>query len=167
MMTMKKQSAGAKQMNVPFPHTAKSLDKGQSLLEFAMVLPILLLITFGTIEFGRAYFQYNTLTKAIRDGARHMSEAVYNTTERDRMKNLVVYGNVNGTGTPIMPGLTTSKIVLSPDANDSTTPVSPPNWVTVSVNAYPFSTLLPGLIPLNATFSPSIQMRYVGANASY
>jgi Flp pilus assembly protein TadG len=153
-------------MRIPISYKYPNPQRGQSALEFAMVLPILLLIAFGTIEFGRAYFQYNTLSKGIRDGARHMSEAVYNTSQQTAMKNLVVYGNINGTGNPILPGLTTSQIVLAPAANDSTTPGNPPNWVTVSVNAYPFSPIVP-MIRLNATFSPSIQMRYVGANASF
>ena len=30
---------------------------------------MLLLICFGVIEFGRAYYTYNILTKAVRDGA--------------------------------------------------------------------------------------------------
>ena len=140
---------------------------GQSVLEFAMVLPLLLLIVFGIIEFGRAYYQYNTLTKAIRDGARYMSKHVYSATYETSTKNLVVYGNTFGTGTPILPGLTTARIVVTP-APSGATLASPPDWLTVSVNAYPFSSLVPSFIPMsNVTFSPSIQMRFMGANASY
>ena len=46
-------------------------DKGgQSLIEFALVLPILLLVLFGITEFGRAIMVKNVLHTAAREGAR-------------------------------------------------------------------------------------------------
>jgi len=46
-------------------------DKGgQSLIEFALVLPILLLVVFGITEFGRAIMTTNILNTASREGAR-------------------------------------------------------------------------------------------------
>jgi Flp pilus assembly protein TadG len=44
--------------------------RGQSLVEFALVLPIFLLVMMGIIDFGRAIFSYNSLSNATRDGAR-------------------------------------------------------------------------------------------------
>lgn len=153
--------------NEPKQVLSSQLERGQSVLEFALILPLMLVVTLGIIEFGRAYYQYNTLTKAIRDGARYMSKHVYSSAYETNTKNLVVYGNTFGTGTPILPGLTTAKIVVTPVPSGAT-PASPPDWLTVSVNAYPFSSHVPSLIPLsNVTFSPSIQMRFMGANASY
>ena len=43
---------------------------GQSLIEFALVLPILLLVVFGITEFGRAIMTVNVLNTASREGAR-------------------------------------------------------------------------------------------------
>jgi Flp pilus assembly protein TadG len=43
---------------------------GQALVEFALVVPILLLLVFGIIEFARAWQTYQTLTDAAREGAR-------------------------------------------------------------------------------------------------
>ena len=43
---------------------------GQSLIEFALVLPILLLVLFGITEFGRAIMVTNVLYTAAREGAR-------------------------------------------------------------------------------------------------
>jgi Flp pilus assembly protein TadG len=43
---------------------------GQALPEFALVLPLILLILFGAIELGRAVYIYNTLANAARQGAR-------------------------------------------------------------------------------------------------
>src|SRR6266850_2002535 len=44
--------------------------RGQALVEFALVLPILLLIIFGIIDAGRLIFTMNTVGNAARTGAR-------------------------------------------------------------------------------------------------
>lgn len=44
--------------------------KGQALVELALVLPVLLIIVFGLIDFGRAMYTKNTLNNAARSGAR-------------------------------------------------------------------------------------------------
>lgn len=45
-------------------------EKGQALVEFALVLPILLLLILGMIEYGWALNGKITLTNAVREGAR-------------------------------------------------------------------------------------------------
>ncbi len=45
-------------------------NRGQALVEIALVLPLLLLIIFGIIEFGRIFSAQLTLTHASREGAR-------------------------------------------------------------------------------------------------
>lgn len=45
-------------------------EKGQSLTEFALALPILALLLFAVIQFGVAFNNYVTLTDATRAGAR-------------------------------------------------------------------------------------------------
>jgi hypothetical protein len=44
--------------------------RGQALVEFALVLPILLLLMMALFDFGRAVFAFNTVSNAARDGAR-------------------------------------------------------------------------------------------------
>lgn len=44
--------------------------RGSELVEFAFVLPILLLLFFGILWFARAYNTYETMTQAAREGAR-------------------------------------------------------------------------------------------------
>ena len=44
--------------------------RGQALVEFALVFPVLVLILLGIFEVGRAVFAYNTLGNAAREGAR-------------------------------------------------------------------------------------------------
>jgi hypothetical protein len=45
-------------------------DQGAAAVEFALVLPVLLLIIFGIIDFGRMLNAQITLTEAAREGAR-------------------------------------------------------------------------------------------------
>ena len=44
--------------------------KGQALVEFALVLPLLALLIMGILEFGRAWNTKQILTDAAREGAR-------------------------------------------------------------------------------------------------
>jgi Flp pilus assembly protein TadG len=45
-------------------------DRGAALIEMAFTLPLLLLISIGIIEFGRAFQTWQILTNAAREGAR-------------------------------------------------------------------------------------------------
>ena len=44
--------------------------RGQALVEFALIIPLFLLLLVGIFDLGRAVFAYNTLTNAAREGAR-------------------------------------------------------------------------------------------------
>lgn len=44
--------------------------KGQAVVEFAMILPILMLILLGILEFGRFYNAWLMVSQASREGAR-------------------------------------------------------------------------------------------------
>ena len=45
-------------------------EKGQNLVEFALVVPLLLLLVIGIAEFGRAWMTRNILTGAAREAVR-------------------------------------------------------------------------------------------------
>ena len=45
-------------------------ERGQALLEMAVTLPLLLLVSVSIFEFGRAYQTWQVLTNAAREGAR-------------------------------------------------------------------------------------------------
>ena len=46
-------------------------ESGATMVEFAIVLPVLCIFIFGAIDFGRALKVYNNLSAAARDGARY------------------------------------------------------------------------------------------------
>ena len=45
-------------------------ENGQTMVEFALVLPVLVVLLFGIIQFGTAFNNYVSLTDAVRAGAR-------------------------------------------------------------------------------------------------
>lgn len=57
----------------------KRRRKGQTLVEFAITLPILLILVFGVIEFGRVFQAWVTLQNAARTAARYASTGQFNT----------------------------------------------------------------------------------------
>ena len=103
------------------PKTLLRGERGQSLVEFALTLPMLLVVMFMITEFGRALYQYNVMAQATREGARVAvvnSEANAPTVGEDRMTaflnslgidfaddldlNVAVVDNYNGTGTKVV-----------------------------------------------------------------
>ena len=66
-------------------------DDGAALIEAAFVLPMLLFISIGIIEFGRAFQTWQVVTNAAREGARvavlpGMSDDAIKTRVTDYMK---------------------------------------------------------------------------------
>lgn len=118
-------------------------ERGVATLEFAICAPLLLLLMLATAEIGRLLFQYNTLTKAVRDGARYAADhaegapGVVNITSplETQTINLVVKGNTAGTGPSLLPGT----IVVSVDDADE-------GFVSVSAT-YQYTPMLGGTLP--------------------
>ena len=48
----------------------RTSDRGAAAVEFALVLPLLLLLVFGIVDFGRVYHEQVTLTHGAREGVR-------------------------------------------------------------------------------------------------
>jgi Flp pilus assembly protein TadG len=46
-------------------------ERGQGLLEFALVISFLLITMFGIIDFARVFFGYATMSNGVREGARY------------------------------------------------------------------------------------------------
>lgn len=54
--------------------------RGQALVEFALIVPIFVLVTVGIFDGGRALYTFNALSNAAREATR---EAIVNQTEAD------------------------------------------------------------------------------------
>ena len=55
---------------LPLRRRGRNLSRGQALVEMALILPILLLVVGGIIQFGVAFWGQNTLTQVARDTGR-------------------------------------------------------------------------------------------------
>ena len=82
-------------------------DDGQAYVEFALILPVLLLVVMGIIQFGTAFKDYIALTDAVRVGARQgaVSRSIVDPTQR---VPLIVAKTKGAAGT-----LDTSKMVIT------------------------------------------------------
>jgi Flp pilus assembly protein TadG len=56
-------------------------ERGASLVEFALVLPILVLLVFGVIEFGTTYNNYLSIRGGAREGARQADVGNFGTNQ--------------------------------------------------------------------------------------
>jgi Flp pilus assembly protein TadG len=60
------------------------IEKGQSLVELAVSLPVILLILLGTFDFGMALFSYSILRDAAQEGALYAS---FNPGNKEQIEN--------------------------------------------------------------------------------
>lgn len=144
-------------------------ERGVQLAELAIVLPLLMIMFAATAEFGRYFYAYTTLAKGARVGSRYLVTACNKSYEDTNAKNLVVYGNVAGTSSPILPGLDPTQIsIIRKDSAGNVITDGVPQTVTVTVTGLNFSPVfdLGGLmrnnsLSLNVALNPSVTMRYL------
>lgn len=148
-------------------------QKGVAILEFALILPFLLILTFLTIDFGRAIWEYNTLTKAVRDASRYL--ATQPPGEKiTQARNLMVYGKLtlDGTETPLAVNLSLANVPAPTDPPSTpacctwqevtTTAVNGSSivikTVTVRISGYTFNSMFTGAfgLPFGAITFPDI-----------
>src|SRR5688500_18641272 len=80
-------------------------ERGAALVEFALVVPLLMIMMCATIDFGLAVYTLNNLTAAVREGGRYaatLEKTMWNTTPavaQDSVRNRVyayIVGMNNG-----------------------------------------------------------------------
>jgi len=149
----------------------KRSERGVQMVEFAICMPILLMLFAVAGEMGRLYFMNTTLAKGTRLAARYLTTVPLNTSQNTTLyyanaKNMVVYGKITPAlnDKPIVPGLTTNKVVVTATGGTSIIP----QFITVQITGVNFTPLLnlgkvinnPGLT-LAVPLSPSTTMRYL------
>ncbi len=80
--------------------------KGNAVIEFAFMAPLLLVVLSGMSEIGRAYFQANAVEKGLRAGALFAARnaAPLSPSARTAARNLVMTGTIDGSGPFLVPG---------------------------------------------------------------
>jgi Flp pilus assembly protein TadG len=140
-------------------------ENGTQMIEFALVFPVLILLFAGTVELGRLFYTYTTLSKATRAGARYLSTVPNVATSTDAAKRVVLCGNPNVCGDAnnpvIVPGLAAANIVVTPPVAGAQ-----PKYVTITITGYNYQFLAFNLNAMtggnfNISLSPSTRMRYM------
>jgi Flp pilus assembly protein TadG len=148
--------------NITILQTSRERQRGLAAMEFAIALPLLILLALAVTELGRGLYQYNTLTKAVRQGVRHLSDVAIGTVGHIDIsghiadtQNLVVYGDVDGGTTPVLPGFSTANVTVG--TVNVTLPGGgiTPNHVQVSAS-YTFTPLFPALSNLGYAMVPTM-----------
>lgn len=147
-------------------------QRGLAAIEFAITLPLIVLIALAVTELGRGMYQYNTLSKAVHDGARFLSDRAVNTVgdiEIDTglelaTKRVVVYGTIDPSGDPILHNpddpFTVDKVDVTSDLIPLSDLGSDHNHVIVTAR-YTFKPLFPALSALGYSLIPEISVTAV------
>ena len=113
-------------------------ERGAAVVEFALVLPILMLLVFMFIDAARGFYTVNSLVSSVREGARHGSARIVScpasatevTSVKDRViRNAVMFGGAQVTRAMV-------EVEMRPSGG-------PCESVVVRVRNYPFRTLTP------------------------
>lgn len=127
-------------------HPHPSTQRGIATVELALVLIPLIMLLFGITEFGRAFYQYNTLVKSTRNVARYLSTQLP-AQHLAEATCLAVYANTTcSPGKEIVPGLNTTMISICDATSCPATHYNVPkiegsgnmNLVTVSIVNFTF-----------------------------
>ncbi len=138
--------------------------RGNAMIEFALSFTFLFSALAGAFQFGYSFQIYNTLESGVRDAARYASLRVYDSASSSpsaaylsAVRNMTVYGDPDGSGTAIVPGLAPANISVTMTFDHGV-----PYQVTVAVVNYPIDAVF-------ATFTlnnkPAASFPYLGRYA--
>ena len=156
--------------------------RGQAAVEMAFLVPLLMLLLFGVFQIARVFYLYHTLQKAVRGGAGLLARTSgvnycdLGDPNLLAVENFIVFGNLQGVGSPIVQGLTPDLIQIIPeriqtgstavaaclctsdaDSCDVTNGGRAPDFVTINFGPAGFPVLVPfpymnfGAIPLKVS----------------
>lgn len=148
-------------------------ESGTQMIEFALLLPFLIVLFASAVEMGRMFYTYTTLQKSTEVGARYLSSkpltsGAFAGGDINTAKNLVVCGIASNAADgcsgqpPIASNLTTGNVSITQST------ILGNQYVTVTVT-YVYQPLVFDLghmtgvsqLSLNFTFTPAITMRYM------
>jgi hypothetical protein len=142
-------------------------QSGNTIVEFAVTSALMVGMFTGMFQYGYAFWAYNALVNAVRNGARYGSNSPYsslNTTPdadySDRVKKMVVYGTpVPADGAqPVVKGLSTNNVSIVV-TGAGTGSLTPPAKITVKIVNFNLDAVF-GTIQLNG--KPTATFLYTG-----
>ena len=141
--------------------------RGNAIVEFALAVPLLVLIVAGMTEIGRAYFQAVAVEKGLRAGALYAAHSAspLGAADRAAAENLVRTGTLDGSGPLLVSGWESAGASLQITSTSfAVGEVSVP--VIRFAASVPFDPLLPGLFGFvglgDFTIASSHEQAYIG-----
>jgi hypothetical protein len=138
------------------------------MIEFALASTIVVPLFLGTFQYGYTFYVYNLLCTQMRAGARYASLKTFKCSDipgfKAAVQNMVMYGNPDGTGALIEPGLTASQLdVEVKDVNGNNADATHvPSYVTVSTLNYSVNAVVTSFTFNN---KPIVRFPYLGRYA--
>lgn len=139
-------------------------QRGNAMIEFALSFTLLVPLFLGMVEFGHAFYVYNSLQNAVRAGARYASMRNYDSDSetpsqafQTAVQNMVVYANPAGGQNPVAPQLTPEQVTVTMEFQSGV-----PNRVIVGVGEYKANSVV-RLVEFNQ--KPHVIMPYSGRYA--
>ncbi len=122
--------------------------RGVSAVEFAFLLPVLLVIVLSLTELGRGFLQANAVEKGLRAGGLYAARAEFplSAADRDVVTNLVKTATVDGSGGYLVAGWADGAASLAIEAPTTYTVDEQSVPVHRLTAAVPFDALFPGLM---------------------
>ncbi|TKB44229.1 TadE/TadG family type IV pilus assembly protein [Thalassotalea mangrovi] len=150
-------------------YKSRKNQQGVAAIELTIILPFFLLLFFATSEFGRLMYQYNALTKTVRDATRfatsHASPGTTGAVDlsqiSNEINNIIKYGQLTP-GTSLLPNVDQDGVmtIVVSESDD---------LITIAVTYYwqpIFADFIPGFfsdteINLNFPISAQYTMRVI------
>jgi Flp pilus assembly protein TadG len=146
--------------------TRADAERGAALVEFALAVPLLLVVIAGIVDFGLVYQRYEVITNAAREGARLASLPGYDATDVEaRVRAYVAQGLSMSNTSGVMPpsgtpkGVDVSYVDLTVSGVDVPTAVVTVNYQHNFLLLGPLLSLINGSWGGSITLTSSSQMR--------
>ncbi len=111
-------------------HSQKRKQRGAAAVEFAIVAPLMFLVVFGTIEFGRAVMVQQVLTNASREGARRaILESATAVEVTTLVNDYLTSGSVSGATVAVSPTPFTTAGLGDPITVTVSVPYDQVSWI--------------------------------------
>lgn len=134
-------------------------ERGNALVEFALVLPLLLLVFAGIVDFGFLFQRYEVITNAAREGARLAVLPGYSNTDVENRVRAYVREGLNE-DVAAATGVVVDSVPVVPDPANPSVGFNGARVTVTFTNDYLLLGVIVNLVT-GGNFAPSIELRAV------